>query len=226
MPTVFIGVGHGGKDPGAIGSFNEKDLNLSIALACRDYLLDYGINVVMSRVADEDDTLQSEIDECNAVSPSFAIDIHNNAGGGDGVEIYHHFKGGLGKFFAENILAEVVALGQNSRGIKTRLNERGSDFYAFIRDTFCPATIIECAFVDNKEDIKIIDTESERVAMGHAIARGILRSFGVDISERKDTATMAKKIQEKCGLEDKTIKYLMEYKFCDDLIQKLWKAME
>ena len=32
---VFIGVGHGGSDPGAVANgFREKDLNLAIALAC------------------------------------------------------------------------------------------------------------------------------------------------------------------------------------------------
>lgn len=37
MPKVFIGVGHGGSDPGAVSNnTKEKDLNLSIALACRD----------------------------------------------------------------------------------------------------------------------------------------------------------------------------------------------
>ena len=34
MSKVFIGVGHGGADPGAVANgFKEKDLNLVIALA-------------------------------------------------------------------------------------------------------------------------------------------------------------------------------------------------
>ena len=40
---VFIGVGHGGSDPGAVGNgFKEKDLNLDIALACYEALTKYG----------------------------------------------------------------------------------------------------------------------------------------------------------------------------------------
>lgn len=33
-------------------------------------------------------------------------------------------------------------------------------------------------------------------------------------------------IQKKCGLEDKTMLYLSNYKYADDLFLKLWKAME
>ena len=35
---VFIGVGHGGSDPGAVSYLVEKDVNLVEALACRDFL--------------------------------------------------------------------------------------------------------------------------------------------------------------------------------------------
>ena len=31
-------------------------------------------------------------------------------------------------------------------------------------------------------------------------------------------------IQKKCGLEDKTMLYLSNYKYADDLFLKLWKA--
>lgn len=36
----------------------------------------------------------------------------------------------------------------------------------------------------------------------------------------------AKNIQAKCGLENKTMDYLRNYKWADDLMLKLWKAME
>ena len=53
MAKVFIGVGHGGSDPGAVASgAKEKDLNLSIALACRDELVRHGVEVMMSRTKD------------------------------------------------------------------------------------------------------------------------------------------------------------------------------
>ena len=180
MPKVFLGVGHGGTDSGAIGNgFKEKDLNLSIALACNEVLTRHGVTVMMSRTQDENDTITDEIKECNTFKPDLAIDIHNNAGGGDGAECFYHHLGGRGKTLAENVLTEIVKTGQNSRGIKTRVNSSGKDYYAFIRETTAPAVIVECAFIDNSKDIQIIDTHQEQVTMGTAIAKGILRTLGI-----------------------------------------------
>ena len=183
---VFSGVGHGGSDPGAVANnTKEKDLNLSIALACRDELVRHGVSVKMSRDKDENDPIGEEVNECNAYGPDFAVDIHNNAGGGDGGEVFYHHGGGKGKTLAENILAEMVKVGQNSRGIKTRVNSQGKDYYAFIRNTTCPAVIVECAFVDNASDLKILTTEAQRKDMGVAIAKGILKSLGVEYQSEK-----------------------------------------
>jgi N-acetylmuramoyl-L-alanine amidase len=185
MAKVFLGVGHGGSDPGAVANgVKEKDLNLSIALACRDVLEKHGVSVKMSRVKDENDPLSEEIRECNAFSPDLAIDIHNNAGGGDGAEVFYHHGGGKGKTLAENILAEIVKVGQNSRGAKVRKNSQGKDYYGFIRETSCPAVIVECAFVDNAKDLQILSTESKRQAVGEAIAKGVLSTLGVPIQAK------------------------------------------
>lgn len=181
---VFLGVGHGGSDPGAVANgFKEKDLNLAIAMACNDVLIRHGVEVRMSRTKDENDTLTEEIRECNAFSPDLAIDIHNNAGGGDGVEVFYYSGGGTSKVLAQNVIDAVVAIGQNSRGIKTKLTSSGADYYGFIRETYAPAVIVECAFIDNINDIQIIDTEAEQKAMGVAIAKGILKTLGIAYNE-------------------------------------------
>lgn len=188
MAKVFIGVGHGGSDPGAVAdSVREKDLNLSIALACRDELERHGVDVKMSRTKDENDPLGEEIKECNAYGPDLAVDIHNNAGGGDGAEVFYHHGGGKSKMLAENVLAEIVKVGQNSRGAKVRKNAAGKDYYGFIRETSCPAVIVECAFVDNATDRHILATEDKRRAIGVAIAKGILKSVGVAYQGERGT---------------------------------------
>lgn len=179
MSKVFIGVGHGGNDSGAIGNgFYEKNLNLDIAISCNNVLINHGVSTLLSRYVDENDTLYEEIAECNNFSPNYAIDIHNNAGGGDGFEAYYHYKGGESLTIARNIETEVLNIGQNSRGCKTRIGDGGRDYYGFIRETNCPAIIVECAFVDS-DDINIIDTAIEREKMGVAIAKGILKTLGI-----------------------------------------------
>lgn len=182
MHKVFISAGHGGSDPGACANgFKEKDLNLSIATHCASFLRSYGVNVLMSRTGDEEDGINDEARESNAFGAELTVSIHNNAGGGKGAEAFYHYGGGTSKTLAENILSEIVAIGQNSRGAKTRRGSDGSDYYGFIRLTSAPAVIVECAFIDNANDVQIVATEEKRKIMGEAIAKGILKTLGVAI---------------------------------------------
>ena len=182
---VFLGVGHGGSDPGAVGYLVEKDVNLTMATACRDFLVAYGVDVKMSRTKDEDDTVMQEVAECNAFAPDLAVDVHNNSGGGDGFEVYHTIHGGTGKTLAQNIEKHVKAIGQNSRGVKTRQGTSG-DYYAFIRETVAPAVICEGVFVDTKADAAQADTLAEQQAFGVAYAKGILDTLGLSYDEPED----------------------------------------
>ena len=87
MAKVFIGVGHGGMDSGALGGgLREADVNLVMALTMAEELRRHGVQVAMSRTRDENDPLEEEITEANVYGPDLAIDVHNNAGGGDGFE--------------------------------------------------------------------------------------------------------------------------------------------
>ena len=190
MIKVFIGVGHGGNDPGAsYGNFIEKDIALTIALECNKTLLRHNVTTLMSRYKDENDSINSEISECNSFNPNLAVDIHLNAGGGDGFEAFYHFKGGKSLTLAQNIEKEVVKIGQNSRGCKTKVGANGQDYYAFIRNTVCPAIIVECAFLDNAHDVSIINTTVKQKKFGVAIAKGILASLG--IAYKEDTTNNA-----------------------------------
>lgn len=179
---VFIGVGHGGSDPGAVGYVKEADANLTIALELKRLLEAADVVVGISRTKDENDTLTEEIREANAFAPDFAIDVHNNAGKGDGFEALvqtgthaqksHHA--------AECIEKHVKAMGQNSRGIKTRLNSYGTDWYGFTREVNYPAIIVEGFFVDNAKDAADFDTVAEQKKLAAAYAAGILEHLGVD----------------------------------------------
>ena len=215
---VFIGVGHGGTDSGAVGHLVEKEVNLVEALACKDFLEMHGVEVLMSRTTDENDPITDEINECNAFEPDLAIDVHSNSGRGDGFEAFYHYKGGLSKDLAENIESEVKKIGQNSRGCKTKLNSSGKDYYAFIRETICPAVICEGFFVDNDTDVKIADTIEEQKAFGVAYAKGILRTFGISIKENSSQPE-----------EDKKAKYYVQvgaYSSKENAEKQLQKAKD
>lgn len=164
---VFISVGHGGRDFGAVcGRFRESEINLVMALACKEKLEKAGVKVLMSRVKDEYDPIGDEIRECNTFRPDLAVDIHNNAGGGDGFEVYYYSGGGVSKILAKNIEDEVKGIGQNSRGCKVRLDGRGRDYFGFVRDVYAPSVIVEGVFLDNERDMRIADSALKQRKFG------------------------------------------------------------
>lgn len=229
MPKIFIGVGHGGKDVGAVGNgLRESDVNLSIALHLRSELQRHGVTVGISRTRDEDDPTSEEVRECNAFGPDYAVDIHTNAGGGMGFEALHTLSGGKGKTLAANIEAAMIAAGYKSRGLKTRANSAGKDYFGFIRSIKAPSVILECAFIDSA-DCENIDSEDDRQRIAQAYARGILKTLGIAYREEVGGMTKAEAkeiLKEKAGLSDATIVYLDSYRYGDELILKLAKAMQ
>lgn len=186
MAKVFIGVGHGGADPGAIsGSYREADINLTMALALKAELERHGVTVGISRTKEEDDTLQEEINEANAFRPDLAVECHNNAGGGDGFEVYRQTSTAYGQQslrLAQKIETRVKAAGQNSRGIKTKLMSSGADWFGWLRQVKAPAVLCEGFFVDNVKDRADFATIANQQALGVAYAHGVLDYLGIEIN--------------------------------------------
>lgn len=181
IKKVFIGVGHGGSDSGATSDgFVEKNINLLMALTCKDELERHGIIVRMSRTTDENDSVSQEVIECNIFKPDIAIDCHNNAGGGDGFEAYYWPGSTDGLRLARLIEAEMKAIGQNSRGVKTGKNLK------FINSTKCTAVLTEGFFIDNATDRTIGDTADEQQEFGRAYAKAILKYFGIPYQSISD----------------------------------------
>ena len=219
MAKVFIGVGHGGSDPGAVSSsYVEADINLVMALSCKAELERHGVIVGMSRTRDENDPLKEEIRECNAFSPDLAFEIHNNAGGGDGWEGYIQ-NTAESRRLAELVQEEIWKINQNSRGIKY---DPGLGWPEQVK---CTTVLCEGFFVDNPKDR--YDTAGQQ-KFGVAYAHAALRYLNIAIKEGEDvTKAEAKEIiKEKAGVSDATIVYLDSYRYGDDLILKLAQAMQ
>lgn len=204
---VYIDPGHGGYDDGAVKYVTEDEVNLVMALACRDYLKAHGVEVKMSRTTDTGTSINTMANAANDWGADLVVSIHNNAGGGDGFEVYHSIAGGTGKTLAKNIEAEVKKIGQNSRGLKTKKNSSGADYFGMIRLTDAPCVICEGAFVDNKKDAAQIDTKKEQQAFGYAYARGILKTLGIKDKgyPAAETKPAAKKTEVAEKKEDKTV---------------------
>lgn len=193
-PVIVIDPGHGGYDSGAVGVndageivIREKDANLNISLKVEKKLKSAGINVVMTRSTDkalgttvmEDLVTRAEI--ANRVGADLFISIHNNASENfeaTGTSVLYPGlanSGGYGissKELAQNIQKPMAeATGLRDRGIVE------SPEMVVLKRTMMPAVLLECAFVTNEGDRKVLLSESKTAEIADAIYRGIIDSL-------------------------------------------------
>ena len=124
------------------------------------------------------------IQKCKAHKVDLDVSIHFNAGANDergngkttGTEVLLFQKGSGATSYAESVCKEISALGLKSRGIKYREN------LYYLKNTPAPAMIIECCFVDDKEDVEIYDYQS----MAKAIVKGLIGFTVEDMDDEID----------------------------------------
>lgn len=181
---VFLSAGHGGSNPGAVAfGLKEKDINLQTLLACKSELERHGVEVIASRVVDENDDVYEEVREANSSGAEIAVSFHANAGGGDGFEAFYYVGSSKGEKLAKLGEKYVKELGQNSRGVKS-----GNHLY-FVRKTDMTAVLFESFFMDNEKDKSIGDTIEEQKLFGVAYAKAILEYLGITYNTKSETAT-------------------------------------
>ncbi len=216
---VFIGVGHGGSDPGACANgLRESEVNLTMALAMKTALERAGVAVGISRTRDENDRLAEEIRECNAFAPDLAVEVHNNAGGGDGFECFISGKNPIARQLAERIEREVKGIGQNSRGVKT------STALGWVNKVSAPAVLCEGFFLDSPDRL-IGDTAAKQRAFGEAYARAVIAQLGVPEPAKPQPAPAVqadrKRVQERFSFDDSTMDFLDRHPFPAALYARL-----
>ncbi|MBC2196802.1 N-acetylmuramoyl-L-alanine amidase family protein [Listeria booriae] len=180
---VFIDLGHGGTDPGAVANgLVEKEMARVTAYAVKYELEKYGIETYLSRTGDTYPSLGDRSNSANKWGADLFVSVHYNAGGGDRAEVIHSIAGGTSKVLAQHIIDAIKnEMKQNvgSIPIYSKKGSDGKDYHAVIRQTKMPAVIVEPAFIDS-DDRFIVDTVAEQQAMGRAIAHGILKTLGID----------------------------------------------
>ena len=187
---VCLDCGHGGSDPGAVkGSRTEKEDVLRLGLKVRDLLTAAGINVVLTRTADESVSINDRCKIANAAKCDYFLSIHRNAATPDaaGNEIWVHSQAVAHVVDkAQKILNAVCAVAGKNRGVKKGAAGNYAD-YGVNRDTDMPSALLELGFITSDTDNKSFDTHFD--AYAKAIAKGVCAALGVDYKDPQPAPT-------------------------------------
>lgn len=176
MKKVYIDLGHGGTDSGAVGVNNvlEKNIVLEIGKKVESKLKKCGIDVRMSRTTDIFKSLEYRSSDANKWGADCFVSLHCNSSktNGKGFEMFcYKFKY---RELSDCILEEV-----KKGKLYTQLREGGvkeGNFHV-VRETNMPAALIELGFITNEKDYNLIMNNKDRFAK--AIAKGICKFNGV-----------------------------------------------
>ena len=195
---ICIDPGHGGENLGAdYNGYLEKDMTLIVAEAMREELAKYeGIEVFMTRTSDVDMSLEERVDYAAEVGADFFFCLHFNMSADHdmyGAECWvsaFDSKYSRGMDFAKIEMRALTGLGLYDRGIKTRLNSKGTNYYGVLRmadEVDMPGIIIEHCHLDNYNDEEFYDHHDMLVKYGNRMTRilSLSRSFTVNRMSRR-----------------------------------------
>lgn len=190
MPVLVIDAGHGGADGGAVSLSGvlESEINLDIALrmaALSDFI---GIEYTMTRESNDisyPDSAKSiakkkvfdqkhRVEQINKTSNAVLLSIHQNC-------YPHKSPFGPQSFYSKiggsDSLAELVQNSMNNAlcpGNRRIAMPVAKDVFLF-KSVNCPAVLVECGFVSNPTESKLLDTETYRLKIAAVITCAYLQ---------------------------------------------------
>lgn len=187
---VVLDPGHGGSDLGGeYEDYVEKDMNLIVAKAMKEELEQYdGIKVYLTRETDKEMTLEERCNYAVDVQADFLFCLHFNMSGEHtlfGAETWVSAFGeqySRGYSFASIEISMLEEMGLYSRGIKTRLGEKGNDYYGIIRhstENNLTCVLIEHCHLDQPNDQPFYDHKDKLEDFGRLDAEAVAKYYGL-----------------------------------------------
>ncbi|MEJ7597947.1 MAG: N-acetylmuramoyl-L-alanine amidase [Kofleriaceae bacterium] len=183
---IVIDPGHGGSDPGGVGTgMQEKLVVLDVSKRFRALLdadtADAGgggtWTTFLTRSDDTFVSLAGRAAYANNRDADRFLSIHANAFGNttaNGTETFSLTATGTGADLRNLVQAEMIrAWGLTNRGNKT-------ENFAVLRDTAAPAVLHELAFITNPGDAAKLKSDPERQKAAIAHLRALQRHYGLD----------------------------------------------
>lgn len=185
--AVFIDAGHGGRDPGAVGrqGENEDRINLEIALRLKRLVEEGGGIAILTRDGDyglyspeapnkKRDDLQKRKAIADQSDSCVNIIIHLNSFSQSryyGAQTFYHRGSEESKRLA-------VILQEELRRVLDRDNYRqpkADDDIYLLKDNQAPTVLVECGFLSNPEEERLLNEERYKEKVAFGIYSGILR---------------------------------------------------
>lgn len=182
---ITLDAGHGGSDPGAIGSdgTKEKNITLPIAKMLKEILEDKGAKVYMTRTTDVDvfgpnasdaEELQARVNVGEKYNSDMFVSLHVNSSVNKnvgGFSTYYYPKTDNDLRLAKNIQNKLAAnFGVDDLGV------RQANFYVIKRISM-PAVLVEMCFISNEKELTLMKGQWFQKKTARLIAEGIEKYF-------------------------------------------------
>ena len=189
--TVIIDAGHGGEDGGAVSpsGVKESELNLDIAEKLDQILAFCGVRTVMTRTSEvieystDSNTIREKKAEdqkrrltmIRSFDNALLISIHQNnypSSGPFGAQVFYAPTDNS-KELAE-YMQQLLVTSLNPKNRRTAVQIPSS--IMLLNNVSCPAVLIECGFLSNSDEERLLKTDSYRLKLATVIAAGYLYS--------------------------------------------------
>ena len=191
--VIVLDAGHGGDDRGTVSLdppiLLEKRLTLFTTLLVRSALEGLGYQTLLTRIKDVTLPLDERVAFSNGVDPTCFVSIHFNSAPSreaEGIEVFIYKDKELpervlsSERLAQSILKRTTErTGAESRGVKPAV-------FRVIKDTTCPAVLIEGGFLSHPEEAKKIGQPLYLKKLAAGIAEGII----LYLNSEKTTSNM------------------------------------
>ncbi len=190
---VLVNSAHGGFDGGASATDGtlEKDINLKIALKLAFFLRQSGVEVIMTRDSDvstekiaeatiasrKKDDLNQRLQLMKNNPDALFISIHLNkftTSAAIGSQVFYSGNNENSKKIADDIQKSIVKLLQPDN---KRVNKQANSSTYILHNATIPAVLVECGFLSNSTELKLLKDENYQNKMAFSIYCGITEYF-------------------------------------------------
>ena len=192
---VVLDAGHGGIDGGVVGKntgMKESDLNLSIVYQLKTELEEMGFRVELTRKTEaglygttakgfKKRDMQRRKEIIEEADPSMVISLHQNfypTKNTRGGQVFYRKESASGQRLAVLLQKGLNAL-YKAEGARERKAASGQFFMLECAD--CPSVLVECGFLSNREDERLLTDVVWQQDLAKTLADGVMEYFS-DIS--------------------------------------------